>query len=109
MARTTYMTARDMLKGPDTDLQSIVYGTLVKLAADIIAEAPSTTGYPVRRKWAERVRRDPSFVVPHALTACAFNTGIRTKYASDPTTITDAEVETVIAANLWVLIAESLS
>lgn len=105
---TTYTTARDMVRGADTQLQAICYGALLKLANDIINEAPSTAGYPVRRRWAERVRRDPSFVMSSALVACAFNTGIRTKYAADPTTITDADVEAVLSASLWALIAESL-
>lgn len=112
MARTVYMTARDMIAGPDTDLQAITYGALVKLANDIINEAPSTVGYPVRRKWAERARRDPSFAMSAALTLCAFSTTIRNKYTADPTgaTITDADVETVLTTgnNLWTLIGESL-
>lgn len=105
---TTYTTARDMINGADTQLQAIAYGALVKLANDIINEAPSTAGYPVRRKWAERVRRDPSFAMKPSLVACAFNTNIRTKYSTDPTTITDAEVEAVLTASLWSLIADSL-
>lgn len=109
MARTTYITARDMLAGADTDLQAIVYGALIKLANDIVNEAPTTNGHPVRRRWAERVRRDPTFAMKPALIACAFNAGIRTKYASDPATLTDAEVETVLSAALWQLIAEALA
>lgn len=108
MARTTYLTARDMLAGADTDLQGIVYGSLLKLANDILNESPATAGHIVRRKWAERARRDPTFAMKPALVLCAFNTGIRTKYANDPATLTDAEVEAVLVAGLWSLIAESL-
>ncbi len=108
MARTTYMTAHDIRVGPDTDLQSIVYGALIKVANDVMNEPASTAGSPMRRKWGERVRRDPTFSIPAALTAMAFDTGIRTKYASNPATITDAEVEAVIVAKLWDLISESM-
>ena len=107
---TTYTVARDMVIGPDSQLKSICYGALLKLANDILNESPSTAGYIVRRKWAERVRRDPSFVMQPALVACAFNAGIRTKMTTDPTgaSVTDAEVEAVLTGALWPLIAESL-
>lgn len=110
MARTVYMTAADMLNGPDTDLQRITYGALVKLANDIILEAPSTVGYPVRRKWAERVRKDPNFAMSAALTVCAFNTTVRNKYTTDPASLVDADIEAALTAgnNLWTMIAESL-
>lgn len=107
---TTYQSARDMVIGPDSALKSICYGAFLKLANDILGESPATSGYPVRRKWAERVRRDPTFVMQAGLVACAFNTGIRNKYIADPTgaTITDAEVEAVLTAALWQIISESL-
>jgi hypothetical protein len=106
---TTYTTAQAMVIGADTQLRAQCYGALLKLSADIVAEAESTVGHPVRLVWARRVRRDPSFAMQAAQTACAFNSGIRNKFATDPTTITDAEVDAVLAAATWTMIAEALA
>jgi len=106
---TTYTTARDMVIGADTQLRAQCYGALLKLANDITNEAETTVGHPVRLVWARRVRRDPAFAMQAAQTACAFNAGIRTKFAADPTTITDAEVDAVLLAAVWTMIAEALA
>lgn len=108
MARTTYMTITEMIKGPDTDLQAIVYGVLMKLSADLIAEDPAIAGHGLRRKWAERVRRDPAFAMRPALVLCAANTALRNKYIAGTTTIVDADVEPVLSGALWQLIGESM-
>lgn len=107
---TTYTTASDIIAGPDSTLKKQVRGALLKLALDIRNEDPATAYHPVRRRWAERVWRGPDFAITSALAYCALNAGIRAKYAANPSepTTTDGEVETVLAAALPALIAETL-
>jgi len=107
---TTYTTASDIIAGPDSTLHKQIRGALLKLALDIRNEDDATPYHAIRLRWAQRVWASPDVAMASAKAYAALDAGIRSAYEANPTApdVTDAEVETVLAAALPQLIAETL-
>lgn len=104
---TTYTVADSIINGADRQLHAKMRSALVKLALDIVNEAPSTAYHRVRRRWAERVLASgTSFADRRARTLLALDADIRAGYDADAHT--DAAVEAVLSAALPTIIAETL-